>query len=127
MRPIKIRAWNPTDKRWLPFVGWGEAVDHFGTAHEDGTFTLHGNDELCVYSQFTGLTDKNGKEIYEGDILHMNSGTRNPYVVVWAEAFTGWGLKGNVGELVTWLVEYIGDLEVIGNIYEKPELLKSLS
>lgn len=76
--------------------------------------------------QYTGLKDKSGKEIYEGDIVREdleNTGRDNErrYKIVWS----GMGLT-----FENWEGEYITSddfeqSEVIGNIYENPELLKS--
>jgi uncharacterized phage protein (TIGR01671 family) len=76
--------------------------------------------------QYTGLKDKDGVEIYEGDIIvgtYKDMGTDTGLVV-----FKGCGFKveiPNVGddELVDW-ERYSDSIEVIGNIYENPELLK---
>ena len=65
--------------------------------------------------QFTGLTDKNGKEIYEGDIVRYRDGI---YKVDWFE--NGFYLFRDVrAKFDIWWV----DTEVVGNIYENPELL----
>ena len=66
--------------------------------------------------QFTGLLDKNGKEIYEGDILKYRgklSFNDPPFVVEWQNDDARW-------------TEFYpsNNFEVIGNIYENPELLK---
>ena len=67
--------------------------------------------------QFTGLRDKNGNEIYEGDVVRfplLDNRGGHPVVVEWKDA--GWN----------WLnIHYTGGLEVevIGNIHENPELL----
>ena len=71
--------------------------------------------------QFTGLTDKNGKEIFEGDIYNM--GDKNIlYVVVWRDC----GLIGKqLGSTSYAGVEYWKEkIEIIGNIHDNPELLK---
>src|SRR6185436_2697466 len=107
MREIKFRAWYGGQ-----IVEVGQ-LDFF----TDGQITV--NDELvgAKLMQFTGLKDKNGKEIYEGDVVNTQQliGT-----VKWSE------------EHGKWEVEYIGDsrkfalytqnrdTEVIGNIYENP-------
>ena len=78
--------------------------------------------------QFTGLKDKQGKEIYEGDILSSETSSRgrvkNPYYVAeWGNA--GWKAKGYNGELeVRPNLDFRNDLEIIGNIYENPDLTK---
>lgn len=66
--------------------------------------------------QFTGLKDKNGKEIYEGDILKNTFGELNE--VRWWDGTFVLGRDGiNILNQFT-------DIEVIGNIWEHPELLK---
>ncbi len=66
---------------------------------------------------FTGLKDKNGVEIYEGDIIDskLYDGTRKNYVVVFRDGSFMIGLTG--------LGKWIEDVIVIGNIYQNPELL----
>lgn len=77
--------------------------------------------------QYTGLKDKNGKKIFEGDILSGHLDELFPehesrYPVVWHDY--GWHIKCDNGSFDTleqwWVSEY---LEVIGNIYDNPELL----
>ena len=82
---------------------------------------------VCVF--FTGLLDKNGKEIYEGDILHSESwgsNSRSPHdnhVVRWG--ICGWVADGYNGQIkVSPDLTVKRDFEIIGNIYENPDLLK---
>lgn len=74
--------------------------------------------------QFTGLTDKNGKEIYEGDIIESfvllsETGENIRTVVKWGE--NGWLANGALSNNPQWMNNH--QPEVIGNIWENPELL----
>lgn len=74
-----------------------------------------------VLMQFTGLKDKNGNEIYEGDIF-MDEEDGSTNYVIWDEILGGWDTN-------EWydpkdLVDHASSLEIIGNIYENPELIK---
>lgn len=75
--------------------------------------------------QFTGLKDKNGKHIFEGDILSNDFGAPKMTVEFSRGAFCLEGLQPIIGHLngVGWF-DHTKMLEVIGNIYENPELLK---
>ncbi len=120
MRPIKFRAWDKADKRmvyqdWHSFRNWyneslvGKVVYARGF---DGEKIL-----LSDPMQFTGLHDKNGKEIWEGDILLRKNG-RVDVVEYETGSFVVRHPHGDS--------DYIAQtnmFEVIGNIYENPELL----
>lgn len=106
-REIKFRAWDIKGKRWLvDFVIKTNGAVEVGFGDLNGYRYAPRDVELC---QYTGLKDKNGKEIYEGDIVKRFEMDDKPEQVTW-----------NDFNCRTWNER---DLEVIGNIYENPELL----
>lgn len=105
MRTIKFRAW---DKEF-------NIMTHFNLTHGD-SYGL-GGDIFPQYEimQYTGLLDKNGKEIYEGDIFTDEDDNKRWEVVFENAEFFGKLLKG-IGERSISI--RTNELTVIGNIYE---------
>jgi uncharacterized phage protein (TIGR01671 family) len=88
--------------------------EHFYKHKDDSEFTIH---------LWTGLHDKNGKKIFEGDILKYDIGLGPLYWEVYMDTEKGmWRTtKSNGGNTGNWFDQY----EVAGNIMENPELLKA--
>lgn len=80
--------------------------------------------DMKSIGQFTGLLDKNGKEIYEGDILKVES--EKLMVIGWSEKFASFIINRKDWTFSHWFGESCDpyNYEVVGNIYENPELLK---
>ena len=125
MREFKFRAWDR--KRKLMFDSNNDNF-HIAKHYSDGSFHGYvstdkkGEQREVELMQFTGLKDKNGKEIYEGDMLHWKTVNDDyKFVVEYGgldDMGQGMGIGFNVHE------SSVDILEVIGNIYENPELLK---
>ena len=121
MREIKFRAWHKKRKRWYHVFHWhkGDTVDTITILPSfNGDETLFVGEDVDLM-QFTGLKDKNGMEIWERDIVKFpNPNPVNQYIceVEW-RPLGGYDPFHSIGYHPT-------NWEVIGNIYENPELLQ---
>lgn len=124
LREIKFRIWDSKemyDTETLDLIG--DMASPYRTLDDESEFIPYGNNEKGKLMQFTGLKDKNNKEIYEGDILKANK--------KWFKLGNDVGIVGfHKGQYCVrddeWdNTDYITNrkVEVIGNIYENPELL----
>lgn len=110
-RKIKFRIWNDYDKK---MIRWNELLEK----NLANIFTIPSYNKWLM--QYTGLNDKNGKEIYEGDIVRIFKGD----ICVVEYNYNGFGLKVIDESKNYGYVDFIDyRIEVIGNIYDNPELL----
>ena len=123
MHELKVRAWYKPYKQMcqvesLRFDGNGV---YTAVLIEESFYDrrIVEADEIVV-EQFTGLKDKNGTEIYEGDILIDDTGEPIEY---WVVKFSEGGFIGECAGVAEPLFE-LANLEVIGNIHENSELVE---
>jgi uncharacterized phage protein (TIGR01671 family) len=144
MRELKFRIWDKQYKNWIEnssslhcYSNWticpftGNLVDYVGTFNGDheesftaspaADYYLEGTkfvkEPRYVIQQYTGLKDKNGNDIYEGDILTCKYVDQEvTEAISYSEEYAAF----THGEHALWL----GEAEIIGNIFENPELLK---
>lgn len=126
-REIKFRAWVET----RAFNGEPKGFEYLDLyVDNENDFANFPPENI---EQYTGLKDKNGKEIYEGDIVTetIDDGDNKIiqiYEVYWDEDMLNFGIRGTKGfnyNLHDELWETNASREVIGNIHENPELLPS--
>ncbi len=117
MREIKFRAWDKEGNE-----STGEEIGMISAEEWRERYSyvmpLPWKTNRYIFIQFTGLKDKNGKEIYEGDII--NRGDYEPRLIQTVTyVYGGFSLYETKSSMPPeW------DMEIIGNIYENPELLK---
>ena len=125
MREIKFRGMDIVNNKWLygnleiPLINQSKSK-HFIVGHSYGQYQKHEVDPKTI-GQYTGLKDKNGKEIYEGDIVR-HATDEGVYKVIFEDG--GFYVKNLFEYDFQAINEY--PLEIIGNIYENLELLGGL-
>jgi len=130
MREIKFRAKNVMNGEWVcgDLVHYNHSHTHISIAEKEckQQFFVHPQ----TIGQFTGLRDKNGKEIYEGDIVRFNQKflIENILLVGYEYSHRGGfslctkeGYYGMFGD--AWLEPFY--CEVIGNIHDNPEMMEA--
>jgi uncharacterized phage protein (TIGR01671 family) len=137
MRQIKFRAWDKGKRRMSlqPFT-IQEVFYNGGDTYAEELNEINDRDDL-ILMQYTGLKDKNGKEIYEGDIVSLNGviGYGQPIKENHAVICDNGSPKINNGYEYVFLEEFVfvgnskheefhNDTEIIGNVWENPELIE---
>lgn len=127
MREIKFRSWDTYNKEMLEVQELDYADSYNGQPMIRTTmYNDYFDTEDMILMQYTGLKDKNGVEIYEGDIVRILGGEYKQGFYEWDEKvcikdfiYDGFNLMMTVNQ--------IGNeaLEVIGNIYDNPEMLEN--
>lgn len=132
----KLKVWDKEQNKFLD-INWQNEDDRFTTGKANINVTSEGEIYFTISNktdedgwpyevdanilQYTGITDKDGKELCEGDIYHQGDPNIR-YVVVWNDT----GLMGKqIGSNSYAGLSYWKDkIELLGNSYENPELMK---
>lgn len=129
MREYKFRAYDRVENKMISFEELVERSSLYDFSDEfiDPFNEMIGEYESPrIYMQYTGLEDKNGKEIYEKDII-MGEDCDGVYFakVEWSKTDAQFMIEA--GKYFTdELSIYVDDVVVVGNVFEKPEILKEI-
>jgi uncharacterized phage protein (TIGR01671 family) len=139
MREIKFRAWDKEEGIMLTWYKWADEIKDAIPYDAGDEWT-----ERCILMQYTGLKDKNGKEIYEGDIYRYGRFALNDEEKFGRDCYKNLPSGINKDDITTEHRRYkllwnyhallrlqrqiennpdVDGVEVIGNIYENPEIL----
>ena len=125
-REIKFRIWDINERKFIvnetDRLGCGDTKKCMSERVDFENNSVEINaDESYILSEYTGLKDMYGKEIYEGDILFESFGEEYFKVV-----FENGSFRAEADGYSLDLEDYDDICEVVGNIYENPELLKEI-
>ena len=124
MREIKFRAWHKEKKIMGEVLGIDILHKEIFFSNEDADCYEHTDFKDIELMQYTGLKDKNEKEIYEGDILKLRD-NHGIQLVKYHDEWSAFIVESQKDTSVGVLGLYFDkeDFEIIGNAYENPELL----
>jgi hypothetical protein len=128
MKKFKMKAWLMKEKKMVAIIGIDFNYEYIRYTEDDNLFNENyktaefKNIELL---QFTGLKDNGGQELYEADVIKFNDGIDDIYGLISYDDEDG-TYRVSYENITEHLSEREGDFEIVGNIFENPNLHEQL-
>lgn len=128
MKKLKIKAWLKKEKKMVAIIGIDFNYEYIRYTEDDNLF----NSDYKVAEfkdiellQFTGLKDNGGQELYEADVIKFNDGIDDIYGLISYDDEDGTYCV-SYENITEHLSDREGDFEIVGNIFENPDLHEQL-
>lgn len=128
MKELKIKAWLKKEKKMVAIIGIDFNYEYIRYTEDDNLFnsdykTAEFKDIELL--QFSGVKDKAGQELYEADVIKFNDGIDDIYGLISYDDEDG-AYRVSYENITEHLLEREGDFEIVGNIFENPDLHEQL-
>ena len=128
MREFKMKAWLKKEKKMVAIIGIDFNYEYIRYT-EDGNL-FNENYKTAEFKdiellQFTGLKDNGGQELYEADVIKFNDGIDDIYGLISYDDEDG-AYRVSYENITEHLSDLEGDFEIVGNIFENPNLHEQL-
>ena len=128
MKEFKMKAWLKKEKKMVAIIGIDFNYEYIRYT-EDGNL-FNENYKTAEFKdiellQFTGLKDNGGQELYEADVIKFNDGIDDIYGLISYDDDEG-TYRVSYENITEHLSEREGDFEIVGNIFENPQLHEQL-
>lgn len=128
MKEFKMKAWLKKEKKMVAIIGIDFNYEYIRYTEDDNLFnsdykTAEFKDIELL--QFSGVKDKGGQELYEADVIKFNDGIDDIYGLISYDDEDG-AYCVSYENITEHLLEREGDFEIVGNIFENPDLHEQL-
>ena len=128
MKEFKMKAWLKKEKKMVAIIGIDFNYEYIRYTEDDNLFnsdykTAEFKDIELL--QFSGVKDKAGQELYEADVIKFNDGIDDIYGLISYDDEDG-AYRVSYENITEHLSEREGDFEIVGNIFENPDLHEQL-
>lgn len=128
MREFKMKAWLKKEKKMVAIIGIDFNYEYIRYTEDSNLFNE--NYKTAEFKdiellQFTGLKDNGGQELYEADVIKFNDGIDDIYGLISYDDEDG-TYRVSYENITEHLSEREGDFEIVGNIFENPDLHEQL-